>query len=55
MVLATCLRVQWAPRIMMVRAGLCEDENNYGLEVDRPGRIIGWLEPAFGGEREGSK
>ena len=29
---------------MTVRAGLCEDENNYGLEVHRLGRIVelGW-------------
>lgn len=32
-VLLASLRVQWAPSIMMVKAGLCKDENNYGLEV----------------------
>lgn len=31
--LPACLRVHWAPSIMTVKAGLCKDENNYGLEV----------------------
>ena len=39
----------------MVRAGLCEDENNYGLEVYWLGKIIGlgWSLPLE--VRRGSK
>ena len=39
----------------MVRAGLCEDEKNYGLEVYRLGKIIelGWSLPLE--VRRGSK
>lgn len=32
--------VQWTPSIMTVKAGLDKDENDYGLEVHRRGRII---------------
>lgn len=55
MVLACMLEGSWVPRIMIVRAGLCEDENNYGLEVYRLGRIIelGWSLPLE--VRRGSK
>ena len=54
-VLACMLEGSWVPRIMIVRAGLCEDENNYGLEVYRLGRIIelGWSLPLE--VRRGSK